>query len=118
MRFAVSWILFGMPLAAVILAWVGLCTHWASEHHRITKVSAISLTTAATLLACSALAYVQFVRPIASRDYRVETWGLLLSFLGTILGFITLRSPRWFSSLALGASAWMFVLFFLAASTY
>jgi len=31
---------------------------------------------------------------------------------------VTLRFPRWFSSLALGISAWMLVLFFLAGSTY
>jgi hypothetical protein len=38
--------------------------------------------------------------------------------LGTIFGLVTLRFPRWFSSLALGISAWMLVLFFLAGSTY
>jgi uncharacterized membrane protein YidH (DUF202 family) len=118
MRFAIAWILFGMPLAAVVFSWIGLCAHWNTEHHRFTRVSGILLPTAAALLACGALAYVQLVRPIASRDYRVEGWGLVLSFLGSILGFATLRFPRWFSSLALGASAWMFVLFFLAASTY
>src|SRR5258708_15517254 len=118
MRFTVAWILFGVPLATVVFACVGLCQHWSTEHYRFTKVSAILLATAATLLACGALAYVQFVRPIAAFDYRVEAWGLLLSFLGTILGLVTLRFPRWFSSLALGVSAWMLVLFFLAGSTY
>jgi hypothetical protein len=118
MRFAVAWILFSVPLATAVFAGVGLCQHWSTEHHRFTKVSAILLATAATLLACGALAYVQFVRPIAAFDYRVEAWGLLLSFLGTILGLVTLRFPRWFSSLALGVSAWMLVLFFLAGSTY
>ena len=49
---------------------VGLCQHWITEHHRFAKVSAILLATAATLVACGALAYVQFVRPIAAFDYR------------------------------------------------
>jgi len=118
MRFTVAWILFGVPLATVVFAGVGLCQHWSTEHHRFTKVSAILLATAATLLACGALAYVQFVRPIAAFDYRVEAWGFLLSFLGTILGLVTLRFPRWFYLLALGVSAWMLVLFCLAGSTY
>jgi hypothetical protein len=86
--------LFGVPLATAVFAGAGLYQHWSTEHHRFTKVSAILLATAATLL------------------------GLLLSFLGTILGLVTLRFPRWFSSLALGVSAWMLVLFFLAGSTY
>jgi hypothetical protein len=59
---------------------------WSAEHHRFTKVSVISLATAATLLACSALAYVQFVRPIAAFDYRVGACGLLLSFFRHHLG--------------------------------
>src|SRR4029077_1644654 len=46
--------------------------HWSTEHHRFTKVSVILLAAAATLVACSVLAYVQFVRPIAVFDYRVE----------------------------------------------
>jgi hypothetical protein len=103
---------------AAVFAWAGLCKHWSDEHHRFTKVLAIVLATAAPLLACGALAYVQFVRPLPAFDYRVEAWGGLLSLLGTILGLVTLRFPRWFSSLALGVSAWMLVLFFLAASTY
>jgi hypothetical protein len=118
MPFAVSWILFTVPLVAAVVAWVGLCQHWRTEHHRFLRISSLLLAMAAPLLACTALAYVQFVRPIASRDYRVEAWGLLISLAGTVLGSITLRSPRWFSSLALGVSAWMLVIFFLAGSTY
>jgi hypothetical protein len=114
----VAWILFVVPLAAAVFAWVGLYRHWSAEQHRFTRVSAIVLATAAPLLACGALAYVEFVRPLPAFDYRVEAWGLLLSFVGTILGLVTLRFPRWFSSLALGVSAWMLVLFFLAGSTY
>jgi hypothetical protein len=118
MRFVIAWLLFGIPLAAVVFAWIGLCTNWSAEKHRFTKVSAILLPMAAALLACCVLAYVQFVRPIAAIDYRVGAWGLLLSLLGTTLGLVALRFPRWFSSLAFGASAWMCVLFLLAASIY
>jgi uncharacterized membrane protein YidH (DUF202 family) len=79
MRFAIAWILFGMPLAAVVFSWIGLCAHWNTEHHRFTRVSGILLPTAAALLACGALAYVQLVRPIASRDTSVPT---LVFFIG------------------------------------
>jgi hypothetical protein len=118
MRSAVAWILVSVPLAAVAFAWIGLCKHWSAEDHRFAKASAILLATATPLLACGALGYVQFVRPLPAFDYRVEAWGLLLSFSGTIFGLVTLRFPRWFSSLALGISSWMVVLFFLAGSTY
>jgi hypothetical protein len=36
--------------------------------------------------------------------------------VGTIFGLITLRFPRWFSSLALGVSAWMTAWFFMLGS--
>jgi hypothetical protein len=118
MRSAIAWILFIVPLAAVVFAWTGLCKNWRAEHHRFATVSAILFATATPLLACGALGYVQFVRPLPVFDYRVEFWGLRLSFVGTIFGLVTLRFPRWFSSLALGISSWMLVLFFLAALTY
>ena len=99
------------------VTWVGLCLHWRTEHHRFTKVSANLLATAAPLLACASFAYVQFVRPIARSEYAAESWGVLLSLSGIVLGFITGRSPTWYSRLAFAISAWMFLLFFLAACT-
>jgi hypothetical protein len=118
MKLGIAWILFGVPLALAIFAGTGLCRNWTAEHHRLWKLSAIVFAILATLLACVATAYVQLIRPLPAFDYRVEVWGMLLSFLGTILGLASLRFPRWFSSLALGVSAWMLLLFFLAGSTY
>jgi hypothetical protein len=118
MRFIVWWILFGAPLVGSTYAWVGLCQHWEAERHRFSKVLANLLATSSSSLACCALAYVQFVRPMPSRNFTVEGWGLLLSFSGLLLSFVTFRSPRWYSNLAFGVSAWMFVLFFLMSSTY
>ena len=119
MPFAVFWILFGVPLIAVVVSWVGLCTAWPVEGHRISKISALILPTAAAFLACGALAYVQSGGKIATFDYRVEFVGLLFSLSGTVVGLIVaFRFPRWFSALASGASLWMMVLFFFAASTY
>jgi hypothetical protein len=118
MRVTIGWFLFGLPLVGSAYAWVGLARHWNVERHRFSKVLANLLATSSPSLACCALAYVQFVRPMPSRDFTVEGWGLLLSFSGLLLGFVTFRFPRWYSSLAFGVSAWMFLLFFLMSSTY
>jgi hypothetical protein len=118
MKLAIAWVFFGVPLGAAIFAGIGLCRNWSTERHRPTMLSAILLAMSASLLACGATAYVQFVRPLPAFDYSVEELGILLSLMGTMLGLITLRFPRWFSSIALGVSAWMLVLFFLLGSTY
>jgi hypothetical protein len=111
------WILFGVPLAAAVFAWVGLCKNWNTDHHRFSKVSVTLLATAAVVLACGGLVYVHLVRPMPSGDYVIESWGLLLSLLGIVTGLVALCFPRWFSVVSLGVSAWMFVLFALMAST-
>jgi hypothetical protein len=118
MPFAVWWILFGVPLAAAVFAWVGLFSGWGTENHRFSKVSAILMATASAVWACGSLVYVQFVRPISDRNYIVECLGLLFSLAGVVSGLVALRFHRWFSTLALGVSAWMFVLFFVMGSTY
>jgi len=116
--FAVWWILFGMPLIAVVTAWRGLFANWRTEPQTFLTASGIVFPTASTLLACSALAYVQLGGRFGSRDYRVEAWGLLLALVGAATGLaVTLLFRRWFSALALGVSVWMSALFFLMAST-
>jgi hypothetical protein len=118
MKFAIYWILFGVPLATAIFATLGLRWNWSTEHHRYIKMLAILFAVSASLLACIATAYVQFVRPLPAFNYSVEALGLLVSLVGTIMGLISLKFPRWFSSLALAVSAWMLVWFFLLGSTY
>jgi len=86
MKLGIAWILFGVPLVAAIFSGIGLCRNWNTVHHRFTQVSAIVLATLATVLACGATAYVQLVRPLRAFDYSVEASGMLLSFLGTVLG--------------------------------
>jgi hypothetical protein len=89
---------------------------WSVENQRILMASAILFPTAATLLACGVLADIQLGGTIGSREYGVEGYGLLLAGSGVALGFVvTLGFRRWFTALALGVSAWMFLLFsFLA----
>jgi hypothetical protein len=116
--YSIWWLLFGLPLMAALLAWAGLRRNWTAQPRRIMKVLTITFATAAALLACVTLAYVQFVRPIAAQNYDMEILGMWLSLVGIVVGGVSLRSPRWFSVVALGASAWMFILFFLMGSTY
>ena len=118
MKVGMAWLLFGVPLGAALVAAVGLYRNWGNEHDRITKVLAIIAATSAALLGCGATAYVQFVRSLPAFDYSVEELGFLLSASGPVLGAVTLRSPRWFTSVALGVSTWMLVWFFLLGSTY
>ncbi len=51
-------------------------------------------------------------------DFRIEELGLLLSLSAVACGLVALRSPQWFSALALVASGLVLVLFFMMASTY
>ena len=59
MSFAVWWILFRTPLIAVVAAWLGLFANWRTEPQTFLMASGIVFPTASTLLACSALGYVQ-----------------------------------------------------------
>jgi len=118
MSFAVWWILFGMPLIAVVAAWLGLFANWRTEAQTFLMASGIVFPTVSTLLACGALMYVQFGGTVGSRDYRIEAWGLLLALAGGAMGLtVSLLFRRWFSILALGVSVWMSALFFLMAAT-
>jgi hypothetical protein len=118
MSFAVWWILFGVPLIAVVAAWLGLFANWRTEPQTFLMASGIVFPTASALLACGALAYVQLGGRFGFRDYRVEAWGLLLALVGGAMGLATtLLFRRWFSVLALGVSVWMSALFLLMASS-
>ena len=118
MSFVVWWVLFGMPLIAVVTAWLGLFASWTAEPQSFLMASGIAFPTASTLLACGALAYVQLGGRFGFRDYRIEAWGLLLALVGVAMGLaVALLFQRWFSALAMGASVWMSALFFLMAST-
>jgi hypothetical protein len=112
------WILFVLPLAACVVAWVAIFRHWATESHRVFTVAVTALATAAPLYACATLAYVQFVAPEPAFDYTFETRGLLIALAGVVAGFAKGRPSRWYSWVAIGSSAWIFILFFLACSTY
>jgi len=119
MPFAVPWMLFAIPAIAMVICWRKLVIGWQNESHTIAGIACLTLTSAAVLLAFAALWWVQFVRAIPTFDYRVERWGLLLSFAGIVAGFaIRQKQRRRYFGVALAAAAWTFGLFFLAASTY
>jgi hypothetical protein len=117
MSFTVWWILFGIPLIGAVGAWFGLRKNWRTDPQTFLMTLGILFPTASTLLACGALVYIQSGGTFASRDYRVEDWGLLLALAGDAMGLtVTLLFRRWFSALAFGASIWMSAIFFLMST--
>jgi ACR3 family arsenite efflux pump ArsB len=111
--------LFVVPAIAMVICWRKLVMGWQTEPHTIAGIACLTVTSAAVLLAFTALWWVQFVKAIPTFDYRVERWGLLLSVVGIVAGFATRQKQRQrYLGLALAAAAWTFALFFLAASTY
>jgi hypothetical protein len=119
MPLVIPWILFAVPAVAVIICWRKLVMNWRTVPRTMAGIACLTLTSAAILLAFAALWWVQFVKPIAPLDYRVERWGLLLSVAGIAAGFAILQKRRVpYVDVALGAAAWTFAMFFIAASTY
>jgi hypothetical protein len=116
--FPVWWLLLGLPLVASAVAWYGLCSHRQKAPKRIVTSLAMVFATSEGLLACTTLAYVELVKPIAAQNYSVESSGILLSLVGVVVGGIALRPPRWYSAVAFSVSAWMLVLFLMMGTTY
>lgn len=50
----VWWALFGVPLFAMAVAWVGLSSGWSEEVNRTLMTIAMFFPTAATLIGCCA----------------------------------------------------------------
>jgi hypothetical protein len=118
MAFAIWWVVFLVPAVGLAIAWRKLLRDSAGDTRSIAGVVCLTFTSAATALALWALARVQFVTPFASRDYTVESLGTFLSLAGVIAGcFIRKPFRGAFFGLAVGASAWMLIVFFLMSST-
>jgi Sec-independent protein secretion pathway component TatC len=115
MSFETWWVIFGVPLLIMVVAWIGLVSSWNAEKNRVLITVAMFFPTVATLIACGGLAYVQ-------RGGKVDALGVygdgfFASLPGAILGFIVaLKFKRWFSALALGVSTWMLFWFGLMMS--
>src|SRR6266480_3227659 len=101
-----------------LIACAGLARAWKTVNARIEKLLAVGSTTVVALYACAALAYVELGGPLPAFDYRIEGLGFLLAALACTAGIVSLRSPQWFSVISLVASAWLLMLFLLAALTY
>lgn len=115
---AVWWIVFGVPLVAILTGWVGLCSRWRVEAHHFRAITAMTVTTAPVALANGALAYVSFVKSIPSNNYTVEGLGLLLSASAVGAAIFSARcTERWIPILTGSVSAFMLLLNFLMAST-
>jgi hypothetical protein len=119
MRLSSVWpILLFTPFVLAAASCAGLVWGWQNAPHRTNKLFAVGSATAAALCGCGSLVYREVAGPLPPFDYSVEGFGLLLSLSAVVVGLVALRSPQWFSALALVASGWLFVLFFMMASTY
>jgi hypothetical protein len=112
------WIILGVPLVASVAGRVMLCSRRRLESHHLRAFTAMTMATAPVALAIGAFAYVSFVRPVPSSNYDVERTGLLLSAIA-IATAVSSRwcTQHWISILTGTISLYMFVHFFLAAST-
>ena len=62
MSFETWWGLFGVPLFTMLIAWIGFVSRWRTVRYgamRLLVSTAMVFPTAAALLACGGLAYVQ-----------------------------------------------------------
>jgi hypothetical protein len=119
MSLEVWWALFGVPLLVMTVAWVGLLSGWSAEANRIPITIAIFFPTAATLIGCCALAYVQLGGRVRSgNELMVYGVGFLFSLLGAVWDFVVALEFRWrwVLALGLGVSAWMLFWFGLMMS--
>jgi hypothetical protein len=115
---AAWWTLFGAPLLVMAVAWAGLSFRWRAEVNRILVTVAMSFPTAAALIGCSSLAYVQLGGRVRNgKELVVYGFGFVFALVGAALGFVVaLKFRRWFSAVGLGVSAWMLFWFGLAMS--
>jgi vacuolar-type H+-ATPase subunit I/STV1 len=118
------WVLLGIPLASAIAGFVKLRSRSPVGGEQPVPLPliacALSLAIGASLLGIGALTYVQLVRPIDSRNYTVESLGLLLSLAGLVCVLSSRGSGRREIAglLAFGATLWLCFLYFMMASTY
>jgi len=119
MSFGTWWVSFGVPLLAMLIAWIGLVSRWRTVKYlaiRLLVSIAMAFPTAAALLACGGLAYVQR-GGIVHDELRFLGAVFFVSFAGVLLGAaVVITSRRWFSLAALAVSAWMLLLSGLAVS--
>jgi hypothetical protein len=115
MPFDTWWMIFGVPLLIMVIAWIGLLASWSTEKNRVLITAAMLFPTVATLIACGGLAYVQRGGKVDA--LAVYGIGFFASFPGAMIGFVVaLTFKRWFSALALGVSTWMLFWFGLMMS--
>jgi hypothetical protein len=119
-----AWILFGIPLGTSILGLKKFRSRSPAEGESLVPLRRVGysllLAMAAALLGIGQLAYAKLVEPIPPRNYTVEVLGLAIAFAGLVCALSSRGSGRFEISgiLALVASLWLCVLYFLMGSTY
>ena len=75
----VWWALFGLPLFVMAVAWVGLSSEWSVEVNRTLMTIAMFFPTAATLIGCCALAYVQLGGRVEGYTLGTNWWFMVVA---------------------------------------
>jgi hypothetical protein len=101
----------GIPLVLSVFAWRGIWQHRNDEVEPFPEGFALVFSNLALLIAIAASIYIRFLGDLTLQQQRFWLSSMtLLSLIGSVLGLIALRAPRWFSILALGAANWTFLL--------
>ena len=119
MSFETWWVLFGIPVFTMLIAWIGFVSKWRTVEYREMRLLvsiAMAFPTAAALLACGGLAYVRR-GGIVQDALGFYGNGFLVSLAGVLSGVgVAIALRRWFSLAALAVSTWMLLLFGIMAS--
>ena len=119
LSFETWWVLFGIPVFTMLIAWIGFVSKWRTVQYwqvRLLVSIVMAFPTAAALLACGGLAYVQG-GGIVHDVLGFYGDGFLVSLVGVLSGVgVAIALRRWFSLAALAVSTWMLLLFGIMAS--
>jgi hypothetical protein len=102
----------------MVVSWVDIFRHWDADGQRILRALAAVFPTAAALVGCGALLYVEG-RGSVGRGAALSVYGdgLFLALIGTTLGIVAMvNAKRWSSILGLCTSTWLLAIFGLMAS--
>jgi hypothetical protein len=120
MAFAINLLILAIPGVLLAAAWCRLVGDWRNGIVQSAAGTAcLTFASASMLVALGSVLWQVFVKPISSRDYRVEVSGFLLSAVSLVSGLSTRdkRQHRYWR-LGLAAAVWMFLWFFATAFSY
>jgi hypothetical protein len=114
-----SWVFtFGIPSAAMLIAWLIFLAGYRKEMSRVAAWPALLLTSASCWSGLWALFHLESMWKRASMDYGFEARGFLLGVIGGIAAIVWLRKSRQYCSVAsLLCAVWSGFFFMCMLST-